>query len=396
MTRRWAMYGWAVVWALVIGTSLVNAQVLPSSTYYTNTLNLTGTVLKASLHYDIKGHTIIAYTPTRGALAVIDRDSPTSTNHFWIYSNFLMGTNRWINDFPAPHWNREHLWPQSYGVDSNDGQSDLFNLRPCDEGVNSTRGNLYFDNASPSNTVANAPGSYMDGDSFEPRDDEKGQIARSMFYMAVRYEGISGEDNVANLELSDSPNSGAAVFGKLTTLLAWNRKYPVTDWERNRNSQICQNYQHNRNPFIDNPDFADMVFLGVNGFTAWQGTHFTVTELTDTNICGQAADPDYDGEPNLVEYALGHDPHIAEPGTIQSMSIQEVGGTNFLYLVHHKNHYASGITFSYETCSDLVSWTNETFEVLSSPQVDPQKELVTVRFPADTNAFFVRFKITQP
>ena len=389
------MYGWAVGAVMVIGASLATAQVLPSAPYYTNTVNLTGASLKAALHYDIKGNTVISYTPTRSVLAVIDRDTQTSTNLILIYSGFLLATNKFtVTGGDTGTWNREHMFPESYGMNVDPQRSDLFNLRACDTSVNGTRGNLYYDTSTvPSNTLTDAPGSSYDGDSWEPRDGDKGFVARACFYITTRYDGTGGD---TNLLLSDTPNSGAGTFAKLSTLLAWNRRFPPTDWERTRNGLICQNYQFNRNPFIDNPDFADMVFLGVDGSTAWQGTHFTTAELTDTNISGATADPDGDGVPNLAEYALGHDPHAAEASTIQSLTTQTVDGTNYLYLIHHKNHYASGVTFTYQTSTDLFSWTDGTVEVLSTTQIDPQKDLVSVRFPADTNAFFVRFKVTQP
>jgi endonuclease I len=390
-------------WLLLTFTITVplfcHAQQLPPATYYTNTVNLADAALKAALHNDIKGHTVLSYSPgTREALFRIDTDpAAANTNIFLIYSEFSDGTNRWINNVnPAGYWNREHLWPQSFGVNNNDGMSDLFNLRPCDMTVNGDRGNKYYDNATTSNTVVNAPGCYNDANAWEPRDDEKGQIARSAFYMAVRYEGIGGEDNVPNLELSDTPNAGAFVFGKLTTMLAWNRKYPVTDRERNRNSQIALSYQFKRNPFIDNPDFADRVFTNFDGFTAWQGTHFTPAELSNASISGDTADPDSDGVQNLAEYALGHDPHVAEPGTIQSVTSQIVGGTNYIYLVHHKHHYVSGITFTYQTSIDLLSWSNVVVEVVSSAQIDAVKDSVTVRLPANDDRRFVRFKISRP
>ncbi len=396
---------WLLLTSTVIAPALAYPQLLPPATYYTNSVNLTGASLKAALHNDIKGHTVLSYAPgSREALFRIDTDpAAANTNIFLIYSEFSVGTNHWLNNMPAPPpgtaWNREHLWPQSYGVaDPTDGQSDLFNLRPCEVDVNSTRGNLYYDTSTvPSNTLSDAPGCSYDSNSWEPRDDEKGTIARSAFYMAVRYEGISGEDNVPNLELSDTPNFATFVFGKLTTLLAWNRKYPVSDRERLRNSQIYQDYQHNRNPFTDNPDFADMVFLGVDGFTAWQGTHFTTAELSDASISADIADPDGDGASNLAEYALGHDPHTAEATIIESPTAQTVGGTNYLYITHHKHHYASGVTLTYQTTTNLLSsWTDVAGEVISSPQIDPQKDLVTARFPATDDAQFVRLRISRP
>ncbi len=400
MNIRKSICKWLSLVAMAVFPVLAFAQQLPPATYYTNTVNLTGAALKAALHNDIKGHTVLSYSPgTREALFRIDTDpAAANTNIFLIYSEFSDGTNRWINNVTPPgYWNREHLWPQSYGVpDPTDGQSDLFNLRPCDQNVNGSRGNKYYDIATTSNTVVNAPGCYNDANAWEPRDDEKGQIARSTFYMAVRYEGISGEDNNPNLELSDTPNAAASVFGKLTTLLAWNRKYPATSRERTRNSQIYQNYQHNRNPFIDNPDFADMVFLGVDGFTAWQGTHFTTAESGDVSVSGATADPDSDGVQNLAEYALGHDPHTAEPGPIESLTSQFVNGTNYLYIVHHKHHYASGITLTYQASTDLQTWSDATAEPVSSTQIDAVRDLVTVRLPTSNDWQFVRFKITKP
>jgi len=389
------MCGWVAGAVMMFGAGLASAQVLPPAGYYNNTIDLTGASLKSALHDDIKGNTVIGYTPTRPVLAVIDRDTQTSTNLILIYSGFLLATDKFtVTGGDTGTWNREHMFPESYGMNVDPQRSDLFNLRACDTTVNGTRGNLYYDTSTvPSNTTSLAPGSSYDSDSWEPRDGDKGVVARACFYITTRYNGTGGD---TNLLLSDTPNSAAGTFGKLSTLLTWNRRFPPTDWERTRNGLISQTYQHNRNPFIDNPDFADMVFLGVDGFTAWQDTHFTTAELSNGSISGATADPDGDGIPNLAEYALGHDPHVAEPSSIVSVTNQMVDGTNFVYLVHHKNHYASGITFTYQTCTDMANWANATCEVLSTAQIDPQKDLVSVRFPADTNAFFVRFKITEP
>ncbi len=376
-------------------------QQLPPYDYYVTTSNTTGATLKSTLHEIIKGHTVLPYFPegeTVAALSVLDQDPQNTSDVILIYSGFSVATNSFGGD--PGQWNREHLWPQSYGIDTNNSDSttavsDLFNLRPCDVIVNGTRASLYYDSSTvPSNTLADAPGSSFDSDSWEPREVDKGAIARSMFYMAVRYDGT--DPNVPDLDLGDTPNAGAYVFGKLSTLLAWNRRFPVTDAERIRNGLIYQTYQHNRNPFIDNPDFADMVFLGVDGFTAWQNTHFTEAELANATVAGATADPDEDGTSNLAEYAFGHDPRIAEASAVQSLTMQTAGGTNYLYITHHKNHYASGIAMGYETSTDFVSWTETAAETVNATQIDPQKDAVTVRIPVNTDAVFVRFKIHWP
>jgi len=45
-----------------------------------------------------------------------------------------------------------------------------------------------------------------------------------------------------------------------SVLLTWNRQDPVSNWERRRNDIIYYNYQHNRNPFIDHPEYAELIW----------------------------------------------------------------------------------------------------------------------------------------
>ena len=89
----------------------------------------------------------------------------------------------------------------------------------------------------------------------------KGDIARAMFYMAVRYEG--DEINTENLELSDTPNVKNAEFGKLSSLLEWHVRDPVDDKELKRND-IIEEIQGNRNPFVDDPTLVLKLYSSVN------------------------------------------------------------------------------------------------------------------------------------
>jgi endonuclease I len=376
-----------------------SGQQLPPYDYYASASNVTGSALKSALHEIIKGHTVVPYSPssqTVGALSILDQDPANPANVILIYSGFSVPADTFGSG--SGKWNREHLWPQSYGVTTGRtsvATSDLNNLRPCNSSVNTSRGNKYFDVSTPPITYpANAPGSSYDSNSWEPRDEDKGAIARSMFYMAVRYDG--SDPSVPDLELSDTPNAAAYVFGRLTALLDWNRRFPVTDAERTRNGLIYQFYQRNRNPFVDNPDFADRVFLGVDGFTAWKNRHFSPAELTDLTESGAEADPDGDGIPNLAEYAFGHDPHEADAGPIESVTVQTDGATNYLSITHHRNHYGSGIAIAYETSTDLISWEEIVPDPIGATQIDPQVDRVTVRIPVGTDATFVRFKVVWP
>ncbi len=388
MGKQGFIRGW-LVWVLFATPGFVHAQQLPPFVYYLSATNKTSTVLKSALHGIINGHTVIPYSSsdldTHDALVVLDRDPANSANVLLIYSGYSVAASTW------PNWNREHIWPQSFGVDSGSPNSDLFNLRACDQGVNSSRNNKYYDVSTGSiSHHPDAPESPYDGDSWEPRDADKGIVARAAFYVTTCYDGTGGD---LNLQLADSPNAGTHVFAKRSTLLDWNRRFPPTEAERTRNGAIYQNYQHNRNPFIDNPDFADMIFLGVDGFAAWQGTHFSAAELSNATVTAAAADPDGDGIPNLAEYGLGHDPHVADGSAIQSLTMQTVGGTNYLYLTHHRHHYLSGVSLTYQVSTNSTGWDDVTAELVTNTQINAQKDLVTVRFPANGPSEFIRFKL---
>jgi Endonuclease I len=232
----------------------------PPADYYAAAEGLLGDGLKAALHQRIRGHRVLSYG-SRGtvpAMRVLDAMPGDPTRVRLLY----WGTGRSILDYGGNvgDWNHEHTWPQVYGVDTGPGNSDLHHLRPCDVQANGERGSLYFAEIVGGSTPLRAPLCRKTAVAWMPRPEEKGDLARAMFYMAVRYEG--GEAT-PDLELSDTPNAGANRFGKLSDLLRWHREDPVNEEERWRNDLIYTDYQFNRNPFIDDPDYAEMVFAGV-------------------------------------------------------------------------------------------------------------------------------------
>ena len=232
----------------------------PPAGYYNGTAQLLASSLQSVLNGKIKGHSVISYgsSGTVPALRVLDALPGDSTQVNLIY----WGTGRAGISYGgnSGQWNHEHCWPQSFGVSTGPGNSDLFNLRPADVQANAERGNLCYAEITNGTIPANAPLCRKSGTAWMPRNEEKGMLARAMFYMAVRYDG--GE-STPDLKLSDTPNADAYTFGRLSDLLAWHRQYPVTEAERLRNHTIYTSYQHNRNPFVDDPDYAEMIFRGV-------------------------------------------------------------------------------------------------------------------------------------
>ncbi|MGC8741107.1 MAG: endonuclease [Candidatus Sumerlaeaceae bacterium] len=227
----------------------------PPPGYYDSAEGLSGTALKNALHNIIKNHTVISYTATEGALKDLDEDPNNSNNVLLHYK----GTSVPKSSFGST-WNREHLWPQSLGADVSPKKSDLHHLFAEDASLNSSRGNSVFDNVYPSYT-GSGYGNYWTSTKFEPRDAQKGDVARALFYMDVRYDGTGGESDLLLLD-TVSPNYGQ--MGVLSTLLQWHAQDPPDDAERTRNDKIYQTYQHNRNPFIDRPEFANLIWSPVS------------------------------------------------------------------------------------------------------------------------------------
>ena len=225
--------------------------------YYDNAQGLTGEQLREALHNIIDNHEEFSYNDLRDfILKNTDEDPNNSNNVILLYSGRSQDKNTFGGD--PNEWNREHVWAKSHGDFGNNppAGTDAHHIRPTDVSVNGARGNLDFDvGGSP---VAEAPGCFKDGDSFEPRDAVKGDVARMIFYMATRYDGGDGVPDLIVVDaVNTSPNPQ---HGKLSQLILWNSLDPPDDFEKNRNDVIYYQYQNNRNPFIDHPEYVDAIW----------------------------------------------------------------------------------------------------------------------------------------
>ena len=163
-------------------------------------------------------------------------------------------------------WNREHTWPKSLGVGkSGPDYTDIHHLFPSDASVNTARSNRYFDTCTDQ-SVCRPPSALQDneningddvalfgGDVFQPPKGVRGDIARAIFYMDLRYP---------DLELTDCPDNEDPKnqMAYLSTLLTWHELDPPTEMERLRNDRVCSRWQGNRNPFVDYPDLATIIY----------------------------------------------------------------------------------------------------------------------------------------
>jgi endonuclease I len=228
--------------------------------YYDGTAGLAGEELKSALHDIIKDHTQYSYDALKEILKNTDEDPADTNNVILLYTGWSRPKDSFGDG--ASCWNREHVWAKSHGDfgTSPGAGTDLHHIRPTDVSVNSRRGNLDFDNGGEEYIDGDGPtGCYVDNDSWEPRDAVKGDAARMIFYMAVRYEGDNGEPDLEPVDYIPSSPNNEPYHGRLSTLLEWHTEDPVDLWEQNRNEKIYE-WQGNRNPFIDHPEFVSLIW----------------------------------------------------------------------------------------------------------------------------------------
>lgn len=213
--------------------------------------------------------TKITYDQAWSVLEEADEALSDNTKIECFYTNKLIDKNKQTTSIQSGTWNREHVWPKSYGFNAEkyDAYSDCHHLHATSYEINSIRGNKYFDNVSSSST--SYYNNYNDN-AFEVRDDKKGDVARSIFYMYARYNS-----ETLRLELTDdltlvtTNQDKVGYFGKLKTLIEWHFYDPVDSKEVKRN-EVVKNYQGNYNPFIDHPELVYYLFkaeseeLGIN------------------------------------------------------------------------------------------------------------------------------------
>jgi len=254
--------------ALLVVINLVQAQIPVN--YYQTTENLSGTTLQSELHSIIDNHTVISYSQLWNAYSQTDLNSNGKIWDMYSYNptgstqyEYTPGTNQCGGNYSSEGdcYNREHSFPQSWFNEQSPMVSDLFQIYPTDGYVNNQRGNYpYGETNAPTWTSTNGSklgpcsNTGYTGVVFEPIDEFKGDFARTMLYMATRYYN---EDS--NWPGSSMTNGAQPKEWAITVLINWHKNDPVSTKEINRNNAVYQ-IQHNRNPFIDHPEYANYIW----------------------------------------------------------------------------------------------------------------------------------------
>lgn len=253
--------------------------------------------LRTTLHEVIDDHTRIPYTSggtdTWDVLEDAQQDPSNSGRILDVYKNASYAKQ----GGGGSNYNREHIWPNSYGFPIDSGSNypftDCHALRLCDISYNGIRDNAPFRECDPSCSehptdvndgqgggTGTYPGNsnWSDGSgstaTFEVWNGRRGDVARAMLYLDVRYEGgthgvtsasepdliLTDDQGLITGSLSGS-NASVAHMGLLSVLLDWHLEDPVDQFEIDRNNEVF-GYQGNRNPFVDHPEWIGVLYLG--------------------------------------------------------------------------------------------------------------------------------------
>lgn len=260
-----------------LGTTAIGTN---ASTYYSTIGNSSGTTLKTALYNKILGHTVIAYgSGSSGLWATYPTTDPYFNGKVWdIYSTRLDINSPFEFTFSSDQcgnysvegdcYNREHSFPQSWFSQASPMVSDMFHIYPTDGKVNGIRSNYPFGEVSTA-TYTSLQGAKLGNNTtpgysgivFEPINDYKGDLARSFFYMATRYQNlIAGWQNNGNANDVLAGNNTTVYDPWFTELLLkWHNQDPPSVKEINRNNAIFT-YQNNRNPFVDSPQYVQRIW----------------------------------------------------------------------------------------------------------------------------------------
>jgi len=254
-----------------------------TGTYYDSITTQTGYALKTALYDIIKSHTSQGYSAiwtfysnhaidtmyeNDGTILDIYSENPTGSDPY----NFTKVTNQCGSyNSEADCYNREHSFPRSwFGGSHEPMNSDIHHIFATDGYVNSKRSSFPFGEVGSTTWVSgnnsklgSSSTAGYSGTVFEPIDEFKGDIARAMFYMATRYENVVGSWQ-NNSTYSDAALNGTSnqVFEtwQLNMLISWHNLDPVSQYEIDRN-EAGQVHQGNRNPFIDNPQWVEAIWV---------------------------------------------------------------------------------------------------------------------------------------
>lgn len=305
--RLWAIILLATLFAGVLPATQsvpVYAATATAGSYYSGITATGGTALLGQLHDLITTtHTkYTSYSDCKDSAKVSETDAGSKSGKVMEFYSQADISSSWGGGKQGT-WNREHVWCQSLSGGlwgESGGGSDMHHIRPVETGLNSARGNKKFAELNGTGKAvhyedaSNKPvalGGYTGSNKFEPINKVKGDVARIVMYVYTHYNNYSNVNGTTNGKGSvkfgtlkfTNVVSASNEYAAIDLLLKWNEQDPVDDIERARNDAVYK-IQGNRNPFVDNSDYAEMIW---GDYEAPEITGLSLSPATSTLTIGQ-------------------------------------------------------------------------------------------------------------
>ena len=270
----------AIMLVAMLTAALTTLASAPTN-YYNNALGKSDESLMNALRSIIRNHSQLSYGALWDAFKSTDTDDQGYIIDMYSNCRYRPDQHSGSSSAVGGGFNREHSFPKSWFDDDYPMYTDLFHLYPTDIKVNSQRGNYPFGVCQNGTRLVN--GSYYgkgklgtstypgySGTVFEPDDEYKGDFARTYFYMVTCYKNeLPSWPGSPQLDYSRNKYKAFSSWS-ITMLMEWTRLDPVSEKEIKRNDAVYAK-QGNRNPFIDHPELAEVIWGDLQG-QAWNGS----------------------------------------------------------------------------------------------------------------------------
>lgn len=237
---------------------------------------------------------------------------------------------------------------------------------------------------------------YNNGTGYHPSDLTIG--SELMIESGAGYDernGTFNAGNVSGLGWLLSPAGSATDFEvRISRQAQFPGSVPVFT-----NSTIRISLQDNRGSVLL-PQGVGYAFAGPDPYETWRSIYFTASELTNSAISGDSADPDGDGLANLLEFALNLNPRVASQPNLPRGFVSNVGGQNYLHVQFTQRHAPAGVQYLLQTSPDLFTWSTSpaSFTQVSANDNGDGTSLMTYRLQSpvtNANHFFVRIAVQR-
>lgn len=262
------------------------------------------------------------------AIMDLDRGEPAGSITL-IYRDISIHAIQEINA-----WEIERLWPLESNTSSLAAFSDVHHLRPIDVKVLKEKkaANYGMCNTVSPISACTTPATdntgldtAQDDKVWQPPQSKRGEIARALLYMDLRYNELTLQDC--------APSNGT--LGYLSQLLQWHIEYPPNEDEKTRNDRACSRWQGNRNPFVDFPELAETIFGAPQLLTSSRSypgcidTSELLPTATDAVATNLAGDPCSSIEVGSLPVFLVNS---MDPDEVVFLALDKIAGGIELYL----------------------------------------------------------------